>query len=456
MNVIFVVITIVIMVIMFYFYWLISSAKFNPSPFSSVWEGLNNTHNSDGHKATELLQTVTNILGDQYFLMYGTLLGAMRHNGFIDWDDDIDIAVSKHIFDSLPSFEREFNKHGIGLIRTHKTFYKVYFFGSISVTKPTIRGTWGWPFVDLFYYETNGMYTIISNNDAPYKKIETSDIFPLKSIQFNQQYGDYFFNVPKHSGKILSLFYKDWDKVCISNRYDHKLEKTVNNVTKIDCSRLINVSDNIFNNVYVINLDRRPDRYNTTDNRLKSIGIDAIRWKAVDSKSDEFGRFYDNIKGNKKTRSEVACYLSHFNLWTHLYDMNVPYSIIFEDDIIFTPIVTKELIMKEIKNSKGFDILLLGHCYSNDCSEKNLSCVGHGQCLNAYVISRNGLKVLLKDKPDFSIPIDRKVDNLARSNKLFCFISYTSKTSDMYGKGIILQDNDVTSDIIKNNKLFNF
>jgi len=71
----------------------------------------------------EILEETTKIFDDSgvdYVLTCGTALGARRHNGFIPWDDDIDLCVLENDIEKIISLKEKFEEKGL-FIQNYKT-----------------------------------------------------------------------------------------------------------------------------------------------------------------------------------------------------------------------------------------------------------------------------------------------------------------------------------------------
>lgn len=111
----------------------------------------------------------------RYYALGGTMLGAVRHKGFIPWDDDIDVGVPRADYERLARVISN-NKNGRYIIETpkslasdfHYTYSKIYDTETTLVehTKSNVkRGV----FIDVF--PLDGLANTIEESKKEFKKI---------------------------------------------------------------------------------------------------------------------------------------------------------------------------------------------------------------------------------------------------------------------------------------------
>lgn len=115
---------------------------------------------------------------------------------------------------------------------------------------------------------------------------------------------------------------------------------------------------------YVLNLDRRPDRWNTFCKQTEPKCLKYERFSAVDGAklvpTEQLQRIFDGNDYNMR-HGMVGCAMSHIKLWIELINSSYDAFCIMEDDLTFVPdFKTKFLhIYKALPNN--WDICYLGH-----------------------------------------------------------------------------------------------
>ena len=165
----------------------------------------------------EILKEIDRICKDnniKYYLLEGSLLGAVRHKGFIPWDDDLDIGMLRDDYDKFLKIADENLKIGFKLCcyantkNYHLPFSKVVSLNNRGFYNKDAKSLkkYNGPFVDVFPLDTSnialGKYQIKKFN----KIRKYRDILLIKvryRIKFSWKRLLYFIESPFYSNKKL-------------------------------------------------------------------------------------------------------------------------------------------------------------------------------------------------------------------------------------------------------------
>lgn len=102
----------------------------------SLQQDLRAKYNPEGSALRQLQNRMLDILiyidqicrenGIRYWLSSGTLLGAVRHGGYIPWDDDTDIEMLREDYDKLLAVLSRYDKYFLQTIDTDPAYLNIF------------------------------------------------------------------------------------------------------------------------------------------------------------------------------------------------------------------------------------------------------------------------------------------------------------------------------------------
>lgn len=185
-------------------------------------------------------------------------------------------------------------------------------------------------------------------------------------------------------------------------------------------------------NTFCISLETAPERWERMEARFKYFGMEATRWNAS-TPNTLTDSFYEYLNAGQR-----SCAQSHINIWRHIIQNGLYYSLILEDDAKFDKKWKEKLSeINLIHTDEDWDAIFLN--VSEPMNPKNKWMKIQEQYLTgAYILSYNGAKRLLdifKDGYGSSDWMTTRLQTYGRSYSYFPWLVIQEGNESTIGSG---------------------
>lgn len=188
-------------------------------------------------------------------------------------------------------------------------------------------------------------------------------------------------------------------------------------------------SDPLFDEIYLMNLKRRPDRLKTFLNKYKVSDLSSyplVKYDAVDGSELDISNVPLSelakaellqlettgfrTKHYQLTKGAIGCYLSHLKIWENILKNGYTTALIFEDDADIPPDLLERMREEMVHIPDDWDIVLFGYLCSQCYQHPNYNKVERFMLTHCMLIKSSAIRKIMDT--DVLLPITQQIDSL--------------------------------------------